>query len=170
MERRARPIGPAFTLAIALIVLVAVGSACAPATSARATANALLMPVEGMRVGDVVSNFGAARGGRMHEGVDIFAPRGTRVFSAGHGVVHFLGATALGGWTVWVRDGNRDIWYTHLDAIAPGLSRSARVTPETAIGWVGNSGNASGGPTHLHFELVTPQGAVDPLPFLADRF
>lgn len=167
---RARPFGPAITLAIALIAIVALGSACAPVTSAAVTTGHLLMPVEGVRVGDVASNFGAQRAGRVHEGLDIFAPRGTPVLSAGHGVVHFLGATELGGWTVWVRDGDRDVWYTHLDAIAPGLSRGARVTPLTAIGWVGNSGNAAGGPAHLHFELVTEQGPVDPLPFLADRF
>ena len=170
MERKARPFGPAFALGIALIAIVAVGSACAPATSSPASTIRMLMPVEGIRVADVVSNFGAVRGSRMHEGVDILAPRGTPVFSAGHGIVHFLGATKQGGWTVWIRDGNHDVWYTHLDAIAAELYPGSRVTPQTSIGWVGNSGNASGGPTHLHFELATSRGPIDPLPLLADRF
>lgn len=182
MKPRSRAVGSTLRRVLALVLIAALASGCVPATStpleneallereALPESEALLMPVEGVRVRDVVSNFGASRGTRVHEGIDIFAPRDTPVRSAGHGVVHFLGNTPRGGWTVWIRDGNRDVWYAHLAAIAPDLAPGMPVTPQTTIGWVGNSGNASGGPPHLHFELVTPAGPVDPLPFLVDRF
>lgn len=128
------------------------------------------MPVEGVRVTDVIGNFGVPRGTRIHEGIDIEASAGTPLYSAGHGTVHFLGNTELGGWTVWVKHGNHDFWYTHLQGIAPGLRKRARVTPQTLIGWVGSTGNASGGQPHLHFEIVVAGRPVDPLPFLVDRF
>jgi murein DD-endopeptidase MepM/ murein hydrolase activator NlpD len=127
------------------------------------------MPVAGVRVDDVTGNFGAPRGSRRHDGVDIFAPRGTPVHAAAAGTVRFAGATPRGGWTVWIRSAGWDVWYTHLDAIAPGLREGMAVGPDALVGWVGNTGNASGSPTHLHFEVATGAGPVDPLPLLADR-
>jgi murein DD-endopeptidase MepM/ murein hydrolase activator NlpD len=129
----------------------------------------LVMPVAGVRVADVTSNFGARRGARRHEGMDIFAPRGTPVKSAAAGTVRFAGTTERGGWTVWIRSSGWDVWYTHLHAIAPGLREGSTVRADTLLGWVGNTGNASGGATHLHLELASTGGPVDPLPFLDDR-
>lgn len=127
------------------------------------------MPIQGVRVDELQSNFGAARGARIHEGIDIMAPRGAPVRSATNGEVQFAGSTSLGGWTVWVRSTEIDLWYAHLDGIAPNVIEGARVTSETLVGWVGNTGNAVGGPPHLHFEVVTRAGPVDPLPLLRDR-
>ena len=128
------------------------------------------MPVTGVRVRDVVGNFGAPRGRRIHEGLDIMAPEGTEVYAAAAGTVAFAGRTALGGWTVQIEGDTRTFWYTHLQSIAPDLAEGVRVTPATLIGRVGRSGNAAGGPPHLHFEIVTAKGPVDPLPLLRDRF
>ncbi len=48
----------------------------------------LQIPVEGVRVGQINDTWGAARSdGRKHEGTDIFAKRGTPVFSATPGIV-----------------------------------------------------------------------------------
>ncbi len=43
------------------------------------------------------------------------------------------------------------------------------VTTQTILGYVGNTGNAAGGPTHLHFGVYEREGALNPLPLLADR-
>lgn len=136
----------------------------------------MLMPVEGLRVAEVENNFGAARGGRWHEGVDLFAARGTPVRPAAAGVVWHAGETGLGGLSVAI-DGDDGLryFYTHLDSIAPGIRDGQRVSLQQVIGYVGNSGNAAGGPPHLHFAVYAPTSdgaawmAFDPTPHLVDR-
>jgi len=60
-------------------------------------------PVEGVRVEQVGDSWHAPRlGGRMHEGQDIFAARGTAVRPAAEGYVVRVGESPLGGNTVWV--------------------------------------------------------------------
>lgn len=129
----------------------------------------LRMPVSGVLVRDVTSNFGAPRGARMHEGIDIFAVEGTAVHSAGPGRVYFVGRTPAGGWTVWIEDRQFDMWYTHLSALSPDLRKGQRVTTATLLGWVGSTGNAVGGPPHLHFEVHADGVPFDPLPRMSDR-
>ena len=57
--------------------------------------------------------------------------------------------------------------YAHLDSFAPGMEVGRRVKMGDVIGYVGNTGDAAGGPTHLHFE-VHPYGgaAVPPKPYV----
>jgi peptidoglycan LD-endopeptidase LytH len=131
----------------------------------------LLVPVGGMRVAQVKDSWHAPRpGGRQHEGQDIFAPRGTPVYSATEGYVVKIGESELGGKTVFVGGaGGRWYYYAHLDSYAPGLEVGDRVTADTVLGHVGNTGNAAGTPPHLHFGVYTAAGAVDPLPLLTDR-
>lgn len=125
-----------------------------------------------------VDRFASPRpGGRLHEGVDIWAAKGTPVVAAASGKVR------------WIRDGSRgrccaisirhdDGWtsrYLHLNNDTPGtddgqavgvvprLERGTRVRAGQIIGWVGDSGNAESTIPHLHFELLRPDGtAVDP--------
>ena len=139
---------------------------------------ALLMPVEGVSVRQVAATFGAARAGnRQHDGVDIFAPRGTPVRAAAPGFVYRIDDLSLGGLTVTVvGDGGVRYFYTHLDAVHEALVEGQRVETDTVLGYVGDSGNAAGTPTHLHFGvyLGSPDDlcdwrAVDPLPLLVDR-
>lgn len=129
----------------------------------------LWMPVSGVHVHGLTSNFGAPRGDRIHEGIDIFAAEGTAVHSAGPGRISFVGQTRAGGWTVWIEDRQYDMWYTHLFAVSPDLRKGQHVTTETLLGWVGSTGNAVGGPPHLHFEVHADGVPFDPLPLLADR-
>ena len=131
----------------------------------------LAVPVEGVRAGQVGDSWHAPRpGGRLHEGQDIFAPRGTPVRSATEGYVVRVGETPLGGNTVWVAGaGGRSYYYAHLDSFAPGLAVGDYVTPETVLGYVGTTGNAAGAAPHLHFGVYAAGGALDPLPLLADR-
>jgi murein DD-endopeptidase MepM/ murein hydrolase activator NlpD len=132
---------------------------------------ALLMPVAGAQVSRVADSWGAPRpGGRTHQGQDIFARKGTAVFSATGGYVVRVGRTPLGGNVVVIAGaGGRRYYYAHLATFAPGMRVGRQVTPETVIGFVGNTGNAAHTPPHLHFALYTRAGAVNPLPLLQDR-
>ncbi len=135
----------------------------------------LRMPVKGVRPEALRSTFGAPRsGGRKHEGIDIFAPRGTPVVSATRGTVWKVGHDRLGGKVVMVLgEGPAFYYYAHLDRHAPGLKRGMRVEPGTRLGTVGNTGNARNTPPHLHFGVYPLRlrglfgaRAVDPYPLL----
>lgn len=139
---------------------------------------ALLMPVDDAVTAAVHSSFGAPRsGGRLHEGVDIMAPRGTPVRPAAPGFVTRLSTTDLGGISVTlVGDGGVRYFYTHLDSIAAGLEEGQYVEVTDVIGYVGNTGNAAATAPHLHFGVyLGGLGAwcgwrpIDPLPLLIDR-
>jgi murein DD-endopeptidase MepM/ murein hydrolase activator NlpD len=130
----------------------------------------LSVPVEGVAVRQIKSTWHAPRSdGRLHEGQDIFARRGTAVRSATAGYVVSVGENALGGNTVFVMGaGGRNYYYAHLDSYAAGLAVGDYVTPQTVLGYVGTTGNAAGTAPHLHFGVYTRGGAVDPLPLLRD--
>jgi peptidoglycan LD-endopeptidase LytH len=141
------------------------------AMSAREADAELRVPVKGVRAVQVKDSWHAPRsGGRLHEGQDIFARRGTPVYSATEGYVVRVGESALGGLTVFVHGaGGRWYYYAHLDSHAPGLKVGDYVTPDTLLGHVGNTGNAVSTPPHLHFGVYTAAGAIDSLPLLTDR-
>ena len=138
---------------------------------------ALLMPVEGVRVAQVSDTWGAARaGGRSHEGVDIFAPTGTPIRSATVGFVYSIESLSLGGNSVSiVGDGGRRYFYTHMSAFAEDLREGQHVTPDTVLGYVGNTGDAATTPPHLHFGVYEGRAepcrwrAINPYPLLVDR-
>jgi peptidoglycan LD-endopeptidase LytH len=133
--------------------------------------------VDGVRVRARADTWGAPRGGgRVHEGQDVFAPRGTTVRSATPGFVYRIDDLSLGGLTVTiVGGGGRRYYYTHLEATHPALHEGQFVTPDTVIGFVGTSGNAALTPPHLHLgvyegdEWACEWRAIDPLPLLVDR-
>jgi murein DD-endopeptidase MepM/ murein hydrolase activator NlpD len=129
------------------------------------------MPFEDVARRQVTDTWHAPRsGGRLHEGQDIFAPKGTRVLSATSGLVYKIGENPLGGQTVSViSSGGRVYYYAHLDSYAPGLAVGDRVTTKTLLGFVGTTGNAQGTPPHLHFGIYGFGGAINPLPMLTDR-
>lgn len=141
------------------------------ALSAREADAELRVPVGGVRAAQVRDSWHAPRsGGRLHEGQDIFAPRGTPVYSATEGYVVRVGESALGGLTVFVHGaGGRWYYYAHLDSYAPDLKVGDYVTTETVLGRVGDTGNAAGTPPHLHFGVYTAAGAINPRPLLVDR-
>ena len=131
----------------------------------------IVMPLEGVSKKQVANTWKAPRGkDRLHEGQDIFAPRGTPIYSSTEGYVYRIGENALGGQTVSVIGaGGRVYYYAHLDSYAPEIAEGERVTTATVLGYVGTTGNAQGTPPHLHFGVYTPTGAINPLPLLADR-
>lgn len=110
------------------------------------------------------NDWGAPRsGGRSHEGIDILAPRGTPVRAPFDGTVK-ANSSSRGGKQVRVYGAAGYVFNAHLDRHA-GVSGSVKAG--TVIGYVGDSGNARGGPTHNHFEWHPRNGgAVNPYRFL----
>ena len=131
----------------------------------------IAMPLEEVSTKAIADTWQAPRGtNRRHEGQDIFAPRGTPIFSATSGYIYKIGDNSLGGQTVSViSKGGRVYYYAHLDSYATGIEVGDRVTARTVLGYVGTTGNAQGTPPHLHFGVYTPTGAINPLPLLTDR-
>lgn len=129
---------------------------------------ALPVPVEGVSRARLHDSWGDPRsGGRTHEGIDIFAPRGTPVRSTTEGLVHFKGERGLGGRVVSiVGPGGYRHYYAHLDDWGP-QAEGDWVLPGDVVGYVGSTGNAAGGPPHLHYGIYEPWGgAINPYPLL----
>jgi murein DD-endopeptidase MepM/ murein hydrolase activator NlpD len=123
-----------------------------------------ICPVQGPRA--FGNDYGAPRGGgrRRHQGNDILSPRGTPVVApvAGTASQHDNG---LGGHSFYLHGVDGVTYYgAHMDSYS---SNYGRVSAGTVLGWVGNTGDARGGPTHLHFEIHPGGGgSVNPYPTL----
>jgi murein DD-endopeptidase MepM/ murein hydrolase activator NlpD len=130
--------------------------------------------VYGTPVRNIADTWAASRAnGRSHEGTDIFAERGTPIFSATRGYVTRRNIGTRGGKNVMVTGpGGVRYYYAHFSEIASGIERGKPVTQDTVLGFVGNSGNASGTPPHLHFGVYPDSGsweARNPYPQLINR-
>ena len=123
----------------------------------------LRSPLEFSRV---TSGFGMrrhpiARAWRRHEGIDYGAPTGTRVRAVGDGVVEFAGLKGGYGRVVILRhQGQYSTLYAHLSRFASGLRRGGRVEQNDTIGFVGQTGWATG--PHLHYEFHIAGKARNP--------
>lgn len=129
----------------------------------------LAFPVDGYNMRAIQSVFGVERdgGARSHDGVDIFARRGTPVLAAAPGRAYGIDITNRGGKVVWVRDNVRNarLYYAHLDSQA--VREGDLIEIGDTLGFVGNTGNARTTPPHLHFGIYrSGQGAINPVPFL----
>lgn len=115
------------------------------------------------------NTWGAPRsGGRRHKGTDVMASCGAPVVAVTDGTLFNLHARGNGGIMAYLRASNGDVFfYAHLRGYAPGIRDGSRVTVGQKIGLNGNSGNARGGPCHVHFEWQKGGGtAVNPYPLL----
>ena len=126
-------------------------------------------PVRAMPAPPLRDTWGAARSdGRQHEGIDIFAPKGTPVVSTTEGIVTRVGTSSRGGQHVGVLGpGLEWHYYAHLDRFG-AVREGDLVSPGDVLGYVGNTGNARGTPPHLHYGIYR-RGAVNPYPRLAER-
>jgi murein DD-endopeptidase MepM/ murein hydrolase activator NlpD len=119
----------------------------------------------------------------LHQGVDIFASRGTPVRAIAAGRVFGIGAAQLSGNQLWLRTTSGDCYYyAHLASFSKALrgvalrkatptpgnsltvdplpvsvpskkSPSVAVAQGTILGYIGSSGNVEGSPPHLHFQI-----------------
>jgi murein DD-endopeptidase MepM/ murein hydrolase activator NlpD len=136
-----------------------------------------------VKVPKIFSPYGP-RGSGFHPGVDLSPPEGTPIRAASSGVVQAaacntntgrcVGPTSHGyGWYVDIRHpGNVVTRYGHMRS-QPVVRVGERVEAGQVIGFVGQTGHATG--PHLHFEVHTPvppgarvddSNAVDPVGFM----
>ena len=125
-------------------------------------------PVKGASNSAIKSFWGVDRdgGARRHEGIDIFARRGTPVIAVEDGVISRVQETNLGGKVVWQRLGlfGQMIYYAHLDSQL--VTAGQEVRKGETVGLLGNTGNAKTTSPHLHFGIYTGSGAIDPLNYV----
>jgi murein DD-endopeptidase MepM/ murein hydrolase activator NlpD len=99
---------------------------------------------------------------KAHQGVDYGAPIGTPVWAVGDGQVTVAGFQGANGNYVGLRHQNGlETFYCHLSHIAPGIHSGARVLQKKVIGYVGQTGRATG--PHLHFALKRAGQFMNPL-------
>jgi murein DD-endopeptidase MepM/ murein hydrolase activator NlpD len=107
--------------------------------------------------------FGAPRsGGRTHAGVDMMGGYGQPVYAAISGSVSHS-SSSLGGNQAYVSNGSTYTFYAHLQGFSDA---SGSVSAGTLIGYIGDTGNATGTP-HLHFEYHPGGVLVNPTPYVA---
>lgn len=109
---------------------------------------------------------------RKHEGVDIFAKKGTPIYNVMDGEIINYGWNELGGYRVTIRvDSSTVFYYAHLSAYAPGLGKGVKVKKGQLLGYVGSTGYGPEGTDsmflpHLHFSIYktgsSPWTTIDP--------
>jgi murein DD-endopeptidase MepM/ murein hydrolase activator NlpD len=118
-------------------------------------------PVPGSKF---TNDWGQSRsGGRSHTGTDMLAPRGTPVLAPFSGTA-LQKSSSRGGLSIYLKapDGMQ-IFGAHLSS----YGTVGKVKAGTIIGYVGNTGNASGAAPHLHLEIHPKKGAkTNPYPVL----
>jgi murein DD-endopeptidase MepM/ murein hydrolase activator NlpD len=151
------------TAAPAIVPAAAPGSSAPPRDSAVPAAPAaargqLLVPVRGITPAQLVDTYSQARGqGRVHDAIDIAAPRGAPVLATADGVVLKLFRSDRGGITLYelAPDRRTIYYYAHLERYAGGMADGRQLRQGDVIGYVGDTGNAGAGNYHLHFEIST---------------
>ena len=113
-----------------------------------------------------------AHGG--HNGIDIFAPKGTPLVACVSGKIYKIGRNlGMGGNTVSILKDGLVYYYAHLNEISNRLKKGDEINSGDFIGTVGDSGNAKGTHPHLHFSIYDVKrgyknGNIDPWPYLKD--
>ena len=111
----------------------------------------------------ISSPYGGRRG-RMHEGIDIPAPRGTSVVASEDGIVYFSGRMPQFGNIVIIDHGNNILTvYGHNKSLL--VKRNQKVHRGQKIARVGNTGKSRG--PHLHFEVRRGEESLDPMDYLS---
>jgi len=138
------------------------------------TAGPYVFPVYGPT--SSADRYGTAKqGSTWQHGIDIFGGLGQPLVAVATGTLYAVGWNHAAGNRLWLRDrqGNTFL-YSHLSAFSTLASNGARVRAGQVIGFMGDTGNAGGMPTHLHFEVhpvsmlfLGQDGAADPGPYLA---
>lgn len=118
----------------------------------------LIIPVQGIKGSDLRDTFKDSRSeGRVHDAIDIMAPMGTPVLAAADGEIAKFFDSEKGGITIYQFSADKKLiyYYAHLQRRADNLQEHQLVKQGTIIGYVGDTGNAGAGNTHLHFAIWT---------------
>jgi murein DD-endopeptidase MepM/ murein hydrolase activator NlpD len=140
----------------------------------------LLLPVAGVAPSQLHDSYYDSRSeGRVHQALDIMAPRDTPVLATEDGTVVKLHQSARGGTMLYESDpsGLFVYYYGHLSRYADGVAEGKQVKRGEVIAYVGDTGNAGPGNYHLHFGIsrVTASGKwsggepINPYPLLTDK-
>ena len=117
----------------------------------------LIIPVAGVSRDQLLDTFSAARGdGRVHDAIDITAPKGTPVLAVAAGKIIRLFQSKAGGTTVYQLSADEKFiyYYAHLERYADDLYEGRFVVQGETIAYVGDTGNAGAGNYHLHFSIA----------------
>jgi peptidoglycan LD-endopeptidase LytH len=117
----------------------------------------LIIPVVGVRPDQLRDTYAESRSeGRVHDAIDIAAPRGTPVVAVADGPIVRLFQSERGGTTVYQLsiDGKFVYYYAHLERYADGLAEGHFAKQGETIAYVGDTGNAGAGNYHLHFSVA----------------
>jgi murein DD-endopeptidase MepM/ murein hydrolase activator NlpD len=131
--------------------------AVVPPTPAGPSTSGLIIPVVGVRPEQLIDTFTSSRSeGRVHDAIDIMAPGGTPVVAATDGEIVKFWDSERGGTTIYelTPDKKFVLYYAHLQRRADGIVEGMQVKQGTTIGFVGDTGNAGPGNTHLHFSIA----------------
>ncbi|HCJ52262.1 MAG TPA: hypothetical protein DHV25_00905 [Candidatus Kerfeldbacteria bacterium] len=149
--------------------------ACAIPTATLAEVRPITFPVIGPT--RYSNDFGAPRSDHTHQGNDIIGTKLQQLIAAVTGTIYFAAYPQPSyGYAVFLRDTDGyKYWYIHINndnpgtddglgggmnAYAPGIRGGDPVVAGQSIGWMGDSGNAEGGVSHLHFEIHRSDGTV----------
>ena len=99
---------------------------------------------------------------RPHTGVDWAAPIGTPIFAAGNGTIISVGWDSGYGRRIEIQHANGyETTYNHMSGFARGMKAGLRVKQGQVIGYLGQTGLATG--PHLHYEVLVNGHFVDPM-------
>ena len=109
-----------------------------------------------------------------HHGDDLFASLGTPIVAVANGTLGLVGWNKLGGWRLWLTDGDgNSFYYAHLAGYSRWILKHPHVRAGQVVGFLGRTGDAFTTDPHLHFEIHPQQyldlgydGAVDPTAYL----
>ena len=134
-----------------------------------------------------IDDFGAPRPGGRHQGNDLISAKRSPAVAAEAGKVKYWTTSGSAGCMLYLYgDSGTTYYYIHLNndltlrndnrgkcvkGVAYTVSNGAKVQAGQQVGYVGDSGDANGGSSHLHFELhPNGGGAVSPYPYLQKAY
>ncbi len=169
--------------ALLLVVALGLAGSALGANPKKGAIPTLIFPV----AGDVtyIDDFGQARPGGAHQGNDLMGVKKTPVVAVESGKISFWTTSANAGCMLYLYGDSGTMYeYIHLNndltmrndnrgtcvpgvSYAKGLKNGAHVQAGQTVGYLGDSGDANGIASHLHFE-VHPNGgaAVSPYAYL----
>jgi hypothetical protein len=166
-----------------LTLLLGLAGPVFAATPKKGAPPILIFPVAGPTT--YIDDFGQPRAGGPHQGNDLMAAKKTPVVAVEPGKIKFWTTSASAGCMLYLYGSSGTTYlYIHLNndltmkndnrgkcvpgvAYARGLKDGARVQAGQMLGYVGDSGDANGIASHLHFEVHPGGGAaVSPFPYL----